>query len=73
MRLARDLGAVGSRYQNSLLFHMNNAFEHDPAEARDDAIAFIPALTARHVRPYTDMVEQRHRYRAATAYRPRLR
>jgi protein O-GlcNAc transferase len=53
MRLARNLGAVGSRYQNSLLFHMNNAFEHDPAEARNDAIAFIQRL-AGHVRPYTE-------------------
>lgn len=53
MRLARNMGAIGRMYQNSLLFHMNNAFEHDPAEARTDALEYMRRL-AGDVRPYTD-------------------
>lgn len=52
MRRGRDLGASGRIYQNSLLFHMNNALEQDPAAARSDAVHYMGRI-AGNVRPYT--------------------
>jgi len=57
MRLAREMGAAGRIFQNVLLFHMNNAFEHDPAVARDDALKYMQRMVG-DLRPYTEWFNQ---------------